>query len=169
MSEMDLRPATAADVDWLVGQEERPELAAFIHRWTAEEHRANLADTDKRYLIAEDADGGRLGFVILAGLETPARDVELVRMAVTEPGRGLGKPLLRQVIELTFGELGASRLWLDVYDDNPRAIRAYRTAGFIETGERQAGVPKSSGESGTLVFMAITADQAPGGGAQPLP
>ncbi|MDP6707592.1 MAG: GNAT family N-acetyltransferase [Alphaproteobacteria bacterium] len=162
MAEIRVRPAVAADVDWLVGQEARPEMAPFIGRWPAEEHLANLDDPDKHYLIAEDAAGNRLGFVILLGLETPARNVELARIAVTEPGRGLGRPLLRQVIARTFGALGATRLWLDVFDDNARAIRAYEAVGFQDTGERRADEPRSSGETGTLVFMAIAADSAPG-------
>jgi RimJ/RimL family protein N-acetyltransferase len=152
-----LRPAKRTDIDWIVAQEQRPDLAPFIHRWPRQQHLANLTDPGKRYLIAE-RDGGPLGFVILAGLETPARDIELVRMAVAEPGRGLGQPLLRRLIDLAFDELGARRLWLDVFDDNPRAIRAYQAVGFREDGERRAGVAKSNGETGTLVIMAIEAE-----------
>ena len=116
-----LRKAGPGDLDWIVAQESRPDFAAFIHHWPRPQHARNLADPDFRYLIAQDDRAGPLGFVILAGLASPARNIELVRMAVATPGQGLGRRLLRRVVRLAFAELGADRLWLDVYDDNRRA------------------------------------------------
>jgi RimJ/RimL family protein N-acetyltransferase len=87
-----------------------------------------------RYLIAEDPAGARLGFAILRGLRSSARSVELVRIALAEPGRGVGRDVLRRVVDLCFGEVGANRLWLDVFDDNERARRAYRPRGSARKG-----------------------------------
>jgi ribosomal protein S18 acetylase RimI-like enzyme len=83
-----IRPATEADVAWIVAQENRPEFAAFIHRWPGEDHERNLVDADKLYLIALDETQEQVAFVILAGLSSKARSIELVRMAVTRPGVG---------------------------------------------------------------------------------
>ena len=85
-----------------------------VHRSTAQEHRLGLADTDKHYLIAETAEGARLAYVILAGLDSTSAEaeIELMRMAVARPGGGLGQPILRQIIDLAFGKFGANRLWL---------------------------------------------------------
>ena len=113
-----LRPATADDLGWLVREELRPEFAAYIHRWPEERHRGNLSDPDYRYLIAEDGAGGRAGYIILRGIGTPERSIELVRILVGDPGRGLGRLILAHTMDLVFGDLGANRLWLDVFDDN---------------------------------------------------
>ena len=159
MTTPELRPAREEDVAWIVEQEAREDFAAFIHRWPAETHKANLADPDCRYLIAEQGGDGPCGYVILKGLGTPARSIELVRMVAAEPGRGLGKEMLRAVIALAFGELGANRLWLDVFDDNERARRAYRTAGFVEEGTLREAALRSDGRSGSLVIMSILASE----------
>jgi len=148
-----LRPVTAGDVDWIMAQEVRTDLAPFIGHWPRERHLANLESSDKRYLIAE-RDGARVGFVILAGLASAERVLELARIAVTRPGRGLGRPILRQVLAMAFDELAASRLWLDVYDDNRRAIRAYEAVGFRDDGRRKPEL-KADGSLGQLIFMSI--------------
>jgi len=60
------------------------------------------------------------------------RNIELQRIAMAEPGRGLGSEVLHAVMEKAFGEFGAHRLWLDTYFDNARARHVYRSAGFSE-------------------------------------
>lgn len=150
-----IRPATAADIDWIVAQERRADFAAFIHRWPAEQHARNLADPDKRYLIAEDAARQRTAFVILAGVA--GGDIELVRMAVTEPGAGVGKLILTTVIDMAFGELAARRLWLDVFADNTRARRIYQAAGFRDEDVPWQPAQKADGTPGSLVIMSILA------------
>lgn len=155
-----LRPAGPDDVPWIMALERRPDLAPYIGHWSAERHLGNLEGGNARYLIAE-AEGAPVGFVILTGLETPARVVELARIAVSEPGRGLGRPLLARIVALAFGALGASRLWLDVYDDNRRAIRAYEAVGFADDGRRKSEL-KADGTEGRLVYMSIWRDGPPG-------
>jgi diamine N-acetyltransferase len=152
-----IRPATAADIAWLVGQEHRGDFAAFIHRWPPEDHLRNLADADKRYFIAEDETRERLGFVILAGIASLDRNIEIVRMAVLDPGRGTGKPFLLGVLDRAFKQLGARRLWLDVFEDNGRARGMYEAAGFHEDGTLRQSALKADGRQGILVVMSLLA------------
>jgi diamine N-acetyltransferase len=152
-----VRRAQEADIPWLVCQEQRPDFAAFVHRWPVEQHVRNLHDADKVYLIAEDENGERMAFVILAGFCSADRNVELVRMAVTQPGLGIGKPLLMAVLDMAFGELNVDRLWLDVFEDNVRARRAYEAIGFREEEMPRQPALKSDGQPGSLVIMSILA------------
>ncbi len=152
-----LRRAAEADLDWLVAQELRPENAAFIGHWPRDQHLRNLADPDKYYAVAEAENGGLLAFAILAGLTNPAHSIELLRVAVADADRGLGKPLLRKLIDLAFRDLGANRLWLDVYDDNERARHVYRTVGFQEEGVLREATLRANGALGSLVIMSILA------------
>ena len=154
---MTLAPAEDADIAWIVAQETRDDFAAFIHRWPAEAHRRNLADPDYLYLIARDGEGRNQGYVILRGLGSPARSIELVRIVALEPGRGLGRAMLQGVIARGFGELGANRLWLDVFDDNERGRRAYRAVGFVEEGVLRDAALRADGRLGSLVVMSILA------------
>lgn len=150
---MKLRDATPDDLDFILEQESRADFADYLYRWPRDRHLAALEDPDHRILLAENATGP-LGYVILSGLTTPERSIELRRIAVAEPGRGLGKALLREVIRLAFQELKAERLWLDVFADNPRARATYRKVGFVEDGveheSEQRPVP--------LVVMSIAVD-----------
>lgn len=152
-----LRSATPEDIAWIVAQEQRSEFEAFIGHWSAETHLKNLTDPDKRYLMATDEAGQPGAYVILAGLTSPARSIELARIVVAQPGTGLGKPVLHKVIELVFSELNANRLWLDVFDDNIRARHTYQTIGFYEEGTLREAVVKRDGSFGSLVIMSILA------------
>ena len=149
-----LRPTTDDDLGWLVREELRPEFAAYIHRWPEDRHRENLSDPDYRYLIAEDATKP-VGYIILRGIETPERSIGLVRIVVIEPGRGLGRRLLARIMDVAFGDLGANRLWLDVFDDNERARRAYQASGFVEEGLLRDSCLRGDGRLGSLVVMSV--------------
>ncbi len=155
MDAFTLRSAGADDVRWIVDQESRPDFAAFIGRWPAEIHTANLTDPEKHYVIAEAPDGKLLAYVILAGIGGTPCAIELVRMAVAEPGRGLGQALMARLITTAFTELGADRLWLDVFEDNARARHVYRLAGFSDAAGPRQPATKANGEPGRLVIMEI--------------
>ena len=88
---MKLRAATSADVPFIVGIEHSPEFREYISAWTMEEHAAAMHDLDALYLIALGDSGNALGYVILSGLESGHRNIELKRVAVQSPGQGHGK------------------------------------------------------------------------------
>ena len=51
----------------------------------------------------------------------------------------MGRRILTEVIRMAFEELGAHRLFLDVYEDNSRARHLYESLGFVYEGAmRQA-------------------------------
>jgi len=47
---------------------------------------------------------------------------------------GYGTDTVRTVVGLGFGELNLDRIFLRVFDTNPRAIRCYEKAGFVQEG-----------------------------------
>lgn len=56
-----------------------------------------------------------------------------------EWGKGYGSEVMRLLLDFGFNTLNLNRIWLRVYADNPRAIRAYEKAGFQHEGrQRQA-------------------------------
>ena len=118
---MRLRTAGPDDLDFILEQEARPEFADLILRDDRAAHDSGLADPDKRYVIAEDDDGGRLGYFIFAGLASAHRAVELGRMVIAEPDKGLGRQALARAVDLAFCEMKARRLWLDVAESNGRS------------------------------------------------
>jgi RimJ/RimL family protein N-acetyltransferase len=49
-------------------------------------------------------------------------------------GRGHGTDILRALLTFAFDSLRLERVWLEVYDFNPRARRVYERVGFVDEG-----------------------------------
>lgn len=75
-----------------------------------------------------------MGYMILAGMESPHEALELMRITIDEKGQGYGKEAILWVINFCFDTLGYHRLWLDVFTDNHKAISLYRQLGFTREG-----------------------------------
>jgi diamine N-acetyltransferase len=148
-----LREATPDDVPQICALERRPDFHGLVGAWPAEEHLRCLADQDARYLVA-DHDGEMLGFSILFGILSPHRSVELKRIVVASPGKGLGKEILRLIIRKAFNEYGAHRLWLDVFEHNLRAQSAYSGVGFRREGMLREAVYRD-GKYYSLILMSL--------------
>jgi diamine N-acetyltransferase len=149
---VELRDTVPADVDFILALEADPAAAPFIEAWPAARHRAALADPDIAHLQVVD-HGQRAGFVILAGLTNPNDCVELRRIVVDPPGRGLGRTVLALVLDYAAIH-GAHRLWLDVKPDNARARRLYTALGFEEEGILRDALKADAGYE-SLILMAM--------------
>lgn len=148
-----LRRATVNDVPFICALERRPEYYGLVGSWSEGEHQRCLADPDVRYLVA-DLAGEPAGFSILFGIMSAHKSVELKRIVIGTPGQGLGKDMLRLIIGKVFSEYGAHRLWLDVFEHNVRAQRAYTAVGFRPEGMLREAIYRD-GEYHSLVLMSI--------------
>lgn len=152
---MTLREARSEDLPFIVELELRFSKLGFVGTDDLFTHQQALTDPDCVYWIVED-QGSPAGHVILRGLQSVDRCVELKRIVIGDPGRGLGRLALEAVVSKVFHRFGAHRLWLDVFEHNARARHVYRSVGFVEEGALQECV----GQDGTirsLVVMAIHA------------
>ena len=73
-------------------------------------------------------------------LRYPTEGRSLVRFGFvivddSKRGKGYGKQMLRLAIEYAQRELGANRISLGVFCDNPSAVECYKSVGFRITGE----------------------------------
>jgi RimJ/RimL family protein N-acetyltransferase len=148
-----LRHATPEDLPFLLELEVRFCSLGFVGRDDAAVHERQMADADFVYYIVEQK-GEQAGYVILRGLTSINRCLELKRIVMAKPGHGLGRQVLRALMDKSFGELSAHRLWLDVYDDNYRARHVYSSLGFIEEGTLRECINRD-GSYGSLVVMAM--------------
>jgi len=149
-----LRAATPDDIAWIDAQQRRPELAAVIYSDGPERLRASLSDPDRDLLIWAE-QGSPAGFAILRGLARADRVVELLRLVVARPGQGIGARFLEALQEHVFARRGAHRMWLDHFEDNRRAARAYARAGFVQEGVLREHALRATGERGSLVLMGL--------------
>ena len=153
-----LRDAVPLDVEAICAIEQMPEFRLFIGSWPAERHRELMGSSDCRYLVAADERSEVHGFAILKGITSVNKSLEVARLAVKEPNKGVGRMLLRACLVATFEEYGAHRLWLDLFEGNERARHVYLGAGF-----RLEGVVRESilldGEYHSMLLMSILEDE----------
>jgi len=68
--------------------------------------------------------------------------------------QGYGSEVMRQVLKLGFEGMNLNRISLQVYTNNPRAIRAYEKVGFVHEGRlRQAHY--DSGQYHDILIMSM--------------
>jgi RimJ/RimL family protein N-acetyltransferase len=156
-TDLALRPAQAADIEAIISLESRGSTSQFIRPWRHERHAAALDNRNFAYLIAE-ADGETIGFVIFQEVLSTDRAINLMRIVVGEPNQGYGKPLMRLAMRHAFVDLGAHRLWLDVFAENDRARHVYRGLGFVEEGTMRDAALKPDGFH-SLVIMSMLEDE----------
>jgi RimJ/RimL family protein N-acetyltransferase len=151
---MIFRNATRDDVAAIASLERTPEFRPFVGNWPIEQHFNNLDDPDARYIVAEDADGSIAAFATLRGLLSEHKSVELKRIVVGKPNRGTGRKLLRAALETAFRDVGAHRLWLDVFETNARARHVYASVGFQTDGIFREAYYRD-GQFHSLVLMSM--------------
>ncbi len=101
---------------------------------------AELADPGTRFLIAE-LDGEPVGYARLRQDLPPGsipgeRPVEIVRFYSRKEwiGRGVGAALMHACLDEA-RRRGCDTIWLDVWEQNPRAIAFYKKWGFEIVGK----------------------------------
>lgn len=80
--------------------------------------------------------------------------IRRVAVAPELRGQGIGRELMRWLVDLSFADLGLNRLELVVFSFNDRARRCYEAVGFKEEG-RAEQARRASGDYWDLIYMAL--------------
>lgn len=130
-----LRNTEESDLDFVVNIEREPENAQYVLQWSREQHKAALNNEDILHLVVEDNETQKLvGYLIVAGLKSPDRNIELKRITISEKGKGYGRETIKLIRKIAFEELNGHRLWLDAICKNHRAHKLYESEGFVKEG-----------------------------------
>jgi phosphinothricin acetyltransferase len=171
-----IRPAAAADFDAIQRiyahhvlnglasfEETPPDVAELTRRWRA------IADAGLPYLCAVEPGGALVGYAY-AGPYRPRSAYRFsvedsVYVAPGQAGRGIGRGLLRQLIEICTG-LGKRQMIAVIGDSgNAASIALHRACGFELTGIFQAvGFKHGRWVDSVLMQRAL----GPGSAAPPL-
>jgi RimJ/RimL family protein N-acetyltransferase len=149
-----LRPATPADLPHIIALERLPESQRYVGQWAEDHHARALAGPNSRYYVHEDDNGNIQAYVLLLGFEEGPSSIEFKRFVVAQPGRGLGRHLLAELLRIVFDEFGAHRFFLDVVEDNFRARHLYRSFGFTEEGILREATTRD-GQWLSLILMSL--------------
>jgi len=151
---MHIRDAVAADIPAILRLEHRHEFHTLIGTWTEAKHAKTLADEDSCYLVAENDEHEVIGYAILLGVSSTDKSIELKRVVISAPGQGHGKQFLHFIANRVFNEYHAHRLYLDVYETNPRAKHVYASFGFSADGVLREAACRE-GHFHSLILMSI--------------
>jgi diamine N-acetyltransferase len=154
---MKLRGASMDDLNFIVNIERQFQNLNVVGADDVPTHQDRMNDPDCRYWIVEEG-GSPAGHIILCGLKSPNRSLELKRIVITQPGQGLGRRVMDEILCKAFDELSAHRLWLDVFVHNARARHVYRSAGLVEEGVLRECVKQPDGYA-SLVVMSMLEDE----------
>jgi RimJ/RimL family protein N-acetyltransferase len=135
-------------VEWLNDPEVRHGLSLYVPLSMAEEEgwfeNVLKGPIDERPLVIEIQDDGAWRMIGNSGfhnLEWRNRSAELGIFIGDKScwDQGYGTEVIRLLLRHGFSTLNLHRIYLRVFEDNPRAIRAYEKAGFVHEGrQRQA-------------------------------
>lgn len=67
-------------------------------------------------------------------------------------GKGYGTEAMRLLVRYGFDVLNLNRIFLQVFDNNPRAIRSYEKVGFVHEGRLRQDVYKNGSYHDVLVM-----------------
>ena len=149
------------DIPYVVEAENHKDNSPYITKWTAAQHLSAMSNPDTYHLIVKDAAGSYVGYMIIQGITDRNNSVELMRIVITEKGRGYGNAVLTMVKKWCFEVYKAHRLWLDVREHNLRAQHVYQTQGFTREGMLRECVKVGDGYE-SLVLMSILAHEYTG-------
>lgn len=124
-----------ADLSFVTELENHPQNRGYVMVYSREQHLNVITNPNEQHLIVyEKASNDQVGFVILGGLNDKNRALELRRIVISKKGKGLGKETLQLIKKYCFEILQMHRLWLDVAEDNEKAIYIYASEGFKNEG-----------------------------------
>ena len=151
-----VRRAAVGDLPLIMALERGPDFEACVGRSDRDEHEAMLGSPRYGYFLGLDAAAIPRAFAILRDLDDPHGNLYLKRVAVAAPGQGFGSQFLAQLVDWAFAETGAYRFYLDCFDDNARAHKAYAKLGLTRDGTLRGAYLAPDGRRRDLVLMAIT-------------
>ena len=141
-----VRRTRPRDLESVVEIEDATDTRQWVGQGGMDWHKEVMHDPDMEHWVLVDRLDRVYAFGILAGLREPGA-AELRRMVVAPEGRGqgLGRLLLRHLLEQALARSQVTRVWLDVGADNLRARSLYRSFGFVEKAAPPGAVLHDNG------------------------
>jgi putative acetyltransferase len=164
---IELRRATADDVDWLVGLLTHEDTEPFLGGQRSLDRESIGAEVERSEREPEqfgrliiEADGERAGVMGFEERSAVHRIAHIGSLAVHPDfrGRGIADEAARQLQRYLLVELGFHRIQLKCYGFNERAIRHTERAGFIREGVERKAYLRHGEWQDAVVFALLRED-----------
>ena len=144
------REISLGDLDGIV----RIERAVNPFPWGEEALRNTIASSGHHLMSLRE---GRAGGFLLSSFVLDEAQLLLIGVSPDWQGVGVGGQLLKELINRSQDQ-GQKLIYLEVRSGNERAIRLYRSLGFIDIGVRRDYYPGLVGREDAIV-MSLQIDQ----------
>ncbi|MFN4200405.1 MAG: GNAT family N-acetyltransferase [Fervidobacterium gondwanense] len=131
-----------------------------INQFLEEEWIKRNAISHSNLTFGIDVEGILIGTAGLKDIDWVARSAEY-GIAIYDPeywNRGIGTEVTKLILKYAFEYLNLNRVWLKVFENNPRAITVYEKCGFIQEGRMRQG-RYLKGQYLDVIIMGILANE----------
>ena len=135
-SRLRLRRAETADLDYIINLEYAEDNLPFIVPFDRDFHENIMTkgEASMDVIIEETATGEKVGYFMVAGLKTEAKEMEWTHVIVGKKGLGYGHEAMKLIKKWCFEVKKFHRAWLDCKDYNERALHLYESEGMVREG-----------------------------------
>jgi RimJ/RimL family protein N-acetyltransferase len=132
---IELRETEADDLPYLCEMDRDRDTRDHIGLYSLAHHQREFERIETIYLSIY-SDAQLVGYFILA-LEEDLYTVEFRRIVVALKGSGIGQSAIAAMETYCDERLQRQRIWLDVFETNPRGMHIYQKLGYrqFDTGE----------------------------------
>ena len=124
-----LRPARYSELEKFCEMDLQSHARRFVTGGSLEIHQRDFHCDDTHYLSIVDVHDVLVGYFLLV-VESDGETINFHRIVVDQDARGIGQQAITEMLRFCRQQLGATKVWLDVFDDNPRGIHIYEKLGF---------------------------------------
>lgn len=150
-----IQEAEERDIAFIMEMEEDRDNRDFIWQGTLEEHMEEIRNPNYLLLkLIEKETSERIGFFLLH-YDNKSKSMEVRRLAIKKKRHGFGRESLTKIIDFSFKEVKANRIWLDSYTDNLRGIPLYESLGFKRDGILRESYLSDSGFKDQIIFSIL--------------
>lgn len=161
-----LRPLEVSDsrvlVEYLNNEEIKEYVSLFfpVNNFLEEEWIRRNAISHNNLTFGIEIEGKLIGTAGFKNIDWITRSTEY-GIAIYDSSywnKGIGTEATKLMLKYGFEYLNLNRIWLRVFENNPRAIRVYEKCGFIQEGrERQGRYYK--GHYWDVIHMSILSEE----------
>lgn len=115
------------------------------------------SNSQSLHLAIDDENGGYLGTVSLKGIDLVNLSAEYaISMRHCAHGTGVAMKATNNILMIAFDHCCLHRVWLDVREDNQRAIRFYNKVGFEIEGRARDALRADDGYHDLLYYSMLS-------------
>lgn len=133
---LQLRKAQTSDLDYIMKLEYDKENLKYIVPFDRDFHTQIIENSLEAMdvIVEEIATKAPVGYLMINGLKTEAKEIEWTHVIIDKKGHGYGHEAMKLLKAWAFDDLKFHRGWLDCKDYNARALHLYEAEGMQREG-----------------------------------